>query len=138
MNRLAVMALVIYCIVLSFIPLSNLHIESPLLSEYRLLANHEYRETEVMILIHQVLFAYLSNALEHLYRPIDCIDEHAAGKTDESLPDSIALNPHLMSLVLFVFAHFVARIFTLRSSLALLQPLFCYRLQYHSPPLLSR
>ena len=134
-NSLSIMALVIYCLILSIIPLSNLHMEGSFLPAEYLLTERTSHETDLMILIHEVLFAYLCHTMEHLYSQTDRVPENLIGPTSENLPfDIMALMPYRMLLALFTFASYVARRFSLRHVNAVLQPVFCYRLIYHSPP----
>lgn len=137
MNSFSRMVLVLYCVVLSIIPLSNLHVED-LLPDTNLLTNQSHQEIDLLVLIHEALFTHLCNITDHLYRAVDRMSDYLTDQTSERLfPDVMALKPCLMSLALLAYAFYAARRYLLKRSSALPQTTFCYQLFDHSPPSLT-
>jgi hypothetical protein len=136
MNNLARMALLVYCAVLTIMPLSNLHVED-LLSNTNLLADLVHQKTDLLVLIHEVLFAHFRNLTDHLYRPVDRICGHLIDQTSEwHVADGMALRPSFFSLGLLASAFYSVRRYSLRKSKTQPHTIFCYRLFEHSPPIL--
>ncbi len=134
MNSLSKMALVLYCIVLTIIPLAKLHVED-LLPDRALLTSQSHQETDLVVLIHQVFFAHLCNISDHFMRSVKRIFYCLIDHTGERLfPEGIALKLCLLSLALLAYVSYAARRYSSKRGNAFPQTIFCYRLFEHSPP----
>jgi len=134
MNRFTKMALVLYCTVLLIIPLSYLHLEN-LLQDNTILTNQEHQEINLLVIIHEVLFAHLRNITDHLSRSAERAFEQLIDQTPELLfPDVTALRPCLLSLALLSYVLYTVRRYIAQKGKALPHTVFCYRLFDHSPP----
>jgi hypothetical protein len=96
-----------------------------------------HQETDLLILIHEVLFAHLCNVTDHLCSPVDRICGPPLARAALKLfQDFMALKPCLLSLALLASAFYTVRRYSITKGKTLPQTIFCYRLFDHSPPFL--
>lgn len=137
MNSLSRITLVLYCVVLTIIPLSNLHVED-ILPDTNFLTSQSHQKTDLLVFIHEALFVHLCNMTDHLNRSVNRISDHLTYQTSESLfPCAMALKPRLLSLAILAYAFYLARGYLVKRNTALPQTTFCYQLFDHSPPFLN-
>ncbi len=135
-NRLARIAVLVYCAVLVIIPLSYLHVED-LLPITDLLTSQSPHQTDLIILIHEALFAHLCNTTDYLYGSVDRLfDQFIVQPSERHSPDLMALKKCLLLLSLLVYALYAVRRYSRKRGKTLPQTIFCYRLFDHSPPFL--
>lgn len=133
-NSLSKMALVLYCLVLAIIPLTNLHVEDLPLDTY-LLSSQRHQETDLVILIHEVLFAHLRNISDHLTRSVNGICHCLMDQPGQRLfPYGSALKLCLLPVALLSYVSCSARRYSSKGDNSPPQTIFCHRLFVHSPP----
>ncbi len=136
MNRLARIALVVYCAVLVIIPLSYLHVED-LFPIIGFLALETHQETDILVLIHEALFAHLCNTTDYLNGSVDRLCDQFIVQANAMLSlDIMAPKKFLQLLALLVSVLYAVRRYAIKRGKALPQTIFCYRLFDHSPPFL--
>jgi len=133
MNSLSKIALVLYCVVLTIIPLTNLHVEDIHPDTY-LLMSQLHQETDLVVLIHEVLFAHLRNIAEHFNRLPDRAFNLIEQESERRFPHYMTLKLCLLSLGIMAYMSYGARRDSLNWGKTLPQTIFCYRLFGHSPP----
>ena len=134
-NSLASIALVLYSVILIIMPLTFLHVEDTF-SITAFLASQSY-PVNLIVLIHEALFAHLRNAADYLYGSLGWLFDQLAASTSERLflCDS-ALQLHFLTLVFWMNVVCRALRYVYKRGKALSQTISCFRLFLHSPPLL--
>lgn len=135
MSRCARIVIVLYSIVLLMIPISNLHVEGLLLPFSYVVSDNYYHETDLLILIHEILFVHLSDLTDYLYRSVELsIDHFIVCVSDKNCLDHTNGIPCLLSSALLPCFIYTLRRYSVKRKKTLPQTEFSFRLFEHSPP----
>lgn len=136
MRDLAKIILVFYCAVLTIMPLSCLHVED-LLPATALLTSQAHLQTDLIVLIHEALYAHLRNATDYLFGSVAWLFDQLIFQMSETLfLDGVGMTESLLSLNVLVAVLSMALKYVYKRGKTLSRTILCYRLFLHSPPAL--
>jgi len=126
-------ALLLYCIILSVIPLSDLHVEYCEPSTI-LVSSPECENNDLVVFIHELLSIHLSNAADYHYRAV-VRSSHFGMRTDMALPVASDVDRYDALMVLLSLALCLRRYLYHDMTKGSALSLRYFRFLTHSPPL---